>query len=179
MRFGSRRGTDRCLAGPTNLSMRRDERGVAMVEFALVLPLLLVCLLGVIDFAKALNYWIDQTSLANQAARMAAVNKNPAPNLQAYIKAQAGTPELRDRIGVCVSFPSGGSKAIGSPVTVKVIQRQPWLQMFTKPNGIKFFGIRFHWDAPVIVGSATMRIEQEVTAVDAGNNLAPPGLACS
>ena len=46
-----------------------DERGVALVEFALVLPLLLVLLLGMIDVGKAVNYWNDETHLANEAAR--------------------------------------------------------------------------------------------------------------
>ena len=41
------------------------EAGVALVEFALVLPLLLVILFGMLDFGKAFNYWIDTTHLAN------------------------------------------------------------------------------------------------------------------
>src|SRR5215211_4186607 len=48
--------------------MRRltsDERGVALVEFALVLPILLLILFGVIEFGKAFTMWIDETHLAN------------------------------------------------------------------------------------------------------------------
>ena len=50
------------------------QEGVALIEFALVLPLLLLLVLGVIDFGKAFNYKNDETHLANQAARYAAVN---------------------------------------------------------------------------------------------------------
>jgi Flp pilus assembly pilin Flp len=57
--------------------LRRDERGVAITELALVLPLLLILLLGMIDVGKAFNEWIDQTHLANEGARLAAVNYCP------------------------------------------------------------------------------------------------------
>jgi Flp pilus assembly protein TadG len=70
-----------------------SESGVALVEFALVLPLLLVLLLGVLDFGKGFNYWIDETHLANEAARFAVVNKNPGTSgsLQNYVLSQADT----------------------------------------------------------------------------------------
>src|SRR5919201_6035109 len=72
-----------------------DERGVALVEFALVVPLVLLLILGMIDFGKAINYWIDETHLANEGARWAAVNKNPGTGktLQQYILDQVETGE--------------------------------------------------------------------------------------
>ena len=54
-----------------------DERGTSLTEFALVLPVLLLLLLAMVDFGKAVNSWIDQTHLANEGARMAMVNNNP------------------------------------------------------------------------------------------------------
>src|ERR671932_212438 len=97
-----------------------DERGAALVELALVLPVLLILLLGTIDFGKALNYWIDETHLANEGARWAAVDKNPGAgggrSLQQYIRDQVNTAELHgDAAGtqqsahaaqVCISFPN-------------------------------------------------------------------------
>lgn len=57
--------------------LRREEGGQALVEFALVaLPLMLI-LLGIVDFARALNYYNDLTQIAGQGARAAAVNSNP------------------------------------------------------------------------------------------------------
>ncbi len=58
----------------------RDARGAALAELALVLPLLLLLLLGMLDFGKAFNEWMSQTHLANEGARLAAVNYCPNPS---------------------------------------------------------------------------------------------------
>jgi Flp pilus assembly pilin Flp len=82
-------------------NLRRDNRGVAMVEMAMVLPVLLVVLLGIVDFARAFNYWNDTNQLAADGARFAAVDRNPGEglptpvSLQEFIRSQAETEELR------------------------------------------------------------------------------------
>jgi TadE-like protein len=58
----------------------RDDRGTALVELALVLPILLILLLGMLDFGKAFNEWMNQTHLASEGARLAAVNYCPNPS---------------------------------------------------------------------------------------------------
>src|SRR6266581_2790228 len=93
----------------------RDQRGAALIEFTLVLPLLLILLLGMVDFGRVFNYWIDETHLANTGARWAAVNKNPGPggSLQESIRDSADTNELKNggtssvpnALQVCISFP--------------------------------------------------------------------------
>ena len=147
----------------------RDERGAALVEFALVLPLLLVLLLGMLEFGKAYNYWIDTTHLANQGARWAVVNRNPgAGTLQDYIQGQANTVELRDggtpsipagdEAEVCISFPLGSSN-VGDPVHVTVSATYHWLP---------FIGDRISSTEVTISGSATMRLEAQPTNYGAG-----------
>ncbi|MEV6600785.1 TadE family protein [Actinoplanes sp. NPDC051346] len=51
---------------------RRDE-GAAAVEMALVLPLLLLLLFGIIDFGRALNIQITLTEAAREGARATAL----------------------------------------------------------------------------------------------------------
>ena len=67
--------------------------GVAMVEMALVMPLLLILVLGIMDFGKAFNYWNDSTHMAATAARFASVNNDPggSVSLQKYIQQSADT----------------------------------------------------------------------------------------
>jgi Flp pilus assembly protein TadG len=55
----------------------RREEGQATVEFAIVIPLLLLLVVGIFEFGKAFNYWIDLNHLANEGARWAAVDKVP------------------------------------------------------------------------------------------------------
>ena len=140
-----------------------DEKGAALVEFALVLPLLLLLLFSILEFGRAFNYWIDQTHLANVAARWAAVDKNPGPGstLQESIRMQANTEELRSGgtasvpvpLQVCLEFPNGTS-AIGDPVEATVRTDFNWLP---------FLGDQVGAMTTTLTGSATMRLERPPT----------------
>jgi Flp pilus assembly protein TadG len=145
----------------------KSERGATLVEFALVLPLLLVLLFGMLDFGKAFNYWIDETHLANEAARWAVVNKNPGSGtLQQYVQQQADTPELRNGgtpsvpspLQICISFPNGTAN-VGDPVHVTAAATYNWLP---------FLGTKIGIAQTTITGSATMRLEAVPTNYGAG-----------
>ena len=51
----------------------RGESGAAIVEFALILPFLVLIIVLMLDFGRAFNYWISVTHLASEGARLAAV----------------------------------------------------------------------------------------------------------
>ena len=53
----------------------RNERGQAMVEFALVLPILMALLLGIIQFGIVFNNYITLTDATRAGARKAAVSR--------------------------------------------------------------------------------------------------------
>jgi Flp pilus assembly protein TadG len=155
----------------------RKEAGTALVEFALVLPLFLVLLLGMVDFGKGLNYWIDQTHLANQAARFATVDRNPGAGdgrtLQDYIRGEANTGELAfgdtqsvaDPLVVCITFPEGNTATdpvkAGDPVTVEIKTTYDWLPFLDANMGVA---------AVDITGSATMRLEAKPTSFSPDDN---------
>jgi Flp pilus assembly protein TadG len=163
---------DASLAPPHMSSIHstiNDERGQALVEFALVLPLLILLLFALLDFGKAYNYWIDQTHLANEGARWAAVDKNPAGvtlTLQQYIASKANTDELKSGgtsnisgpLGVCIAFPAGTSN-VGNPVEVRVSTTYNWLPII---------GAKISILQTQINGSATMRIEKKPVNYAAG-----------
>jgi hypothetical protein len=59
-----------------NTSIRkrtRRERGQALVEFAFIVPIFLILLLGIVDFGWALKSWITVTNATREGARMGAV----------------------------------------------------------------------------------------------------------
>jgi Flp pilus assembly protein TadG len=51
------------------------DRGAAAVEFALLLPVLLLIVFGIIDFGRALNAQITLTQAAREGARLAALGE--------------------------------------------------------------------------------------------------------
>ena len=58
---------------------RREERGQNLVELALILPVVLLLLFGMLDFARAFNYKDQTTQVANETARWIIVNQLPTP----------------------------------------------------------------------------------------------------
>jgi Flp pilus assembly protein TadG len=141
------------------------EDGASLVEFALVLPVLVLLLFGMLDFGKAFNYWIDETHLANEGARWAVVNRNPGGgSLQQYLVDQATTDELRNGgtasitnpAEVCISFPNGTSN-VGDPVLVTVSATYNWLPV-----------IGLDTAQTTITGSSHMRLEALPTNYSAG-----------
>ena len=55
---------------------RRDDRGAAAVEFALVLPILVVLVFGIVDFGRALFAYNYLTSAVREGGRFAAVQNS-------------------------------------------------------------------------------------------------------
>ncbi|MDQ0868555.1 Flp pilus assembly protein TadG [Arthrobacter sp. V1I9] len=68
-----------------------SERGAAAVEFAILLPLLLMLVLGTIEFGRAYNAQITLTNAARDGVRYMAIVKDPA---EAKKKAQAAAASV-------------------------------------------------------------------------------------
>jgi len=139
---------------------RERESGQALVEFALILPLFLMIVVGIIQFGIGLNFWLDMQRIANQGARWAVVNEYPGcprsgpttcpQSLQQYLtESEVARGENLD---VRICFPSGVS-TVGNPV--KVIIKQPLnflsvVTFFTPGSGLNID----------LTAEATMRLEQ-------------------
>jgi len=63
---------------PTLRTRARDSRGQALVEFALVLPMLATMLLAIVQFGIVFNHYIDLTDAVRAGARKAAVSSTAA-----------------------------------------------------------------------------------------------------
>jgi Flp pilus assembly protein TadG len=147
-----------------------------MVEFALVAPLLFALVFGLIDFSRAFNYLNVEQQLANEGARLAAVNAKPgtcpggagpAASLQQYIQCQSTTKELASGgtfwlakgAQVCITFPAGTSR-FGDPVQVTVSVPYKWMPID--------WGNSSPPAATTITGSGTMRLETAATNFASG-----------
>jgi Flp pilus assembly protein TadG len=142
----------------------RSERGAALVEFALVLPVLLLLVFGMMDFGKAINYWLDANHLAAEGARHVAVNRNLGTTLELYLRNQADTTELRN----------GGTGSVPTPLQTTLCYFDDEAPFGTIGEGDRVrvrATVTYRWmpflglsaTTTTISGSAISRIEQTVT----------------
>lgn len=98
------------------MKAKQKERGAVAVEMAMLLPLLLLILIGTIEFGRVLNVQISMTQAAREGARYAAIHyKDPGLNVTAATLAAA--PSLS---GLPVGVTNNASScAPDSNVTVK------------------------------------------------------------
>jgi hypothetical protein len=138
-----------------------SEDGQALVEFALVLPVVVVILFGIVLFGFALNDSIDQTQLVSEAARFAAVNSehgtgaikepsNPKDFLD-WITKQGDNSDVEKATATLCSPES----KVGQYVEVKLKSMYNW---FKASKVFELFGGTFNAETP-IVSTARMRIE--------------------
>lgn len=88
--------------------MSRDsERGAAAVEFAILLPLLLMLVLGTIEFGRAYNAQITLTNAARDGVRVMAINNDPtaaktaAKNAAASVSSTIPTSDITLSTSTC------------------------------------------------------------------------------
>jgi Flp pilus assembly protein TadG len=62
---------------------RRGESGASAVEFAVILPLLVVLVFGIIAFGFGFARWVALTNGAREGARYMAINSAGDPNAEA------------------------------------------------------------------------------------------------
>jgi len=64
-----------CLQGRGNLEQKRHfDRGAAAVEMALVTPLLVAMIIGIIDFSRVFNAELQLSQAAREGARLASLS---------------------------------------------------------------------------------------------------------
>ena len=80
---------------------KQKERGAVAVEMAVVLPLLLLILIGTMEFGRVFNVQNSLTQAAREGARHAAIKYNK-PDLDVAGTALAAAPSL-DGLGVAVA----------------------------------------------------------------------------
>jgi Flp pilus assembly protein TadG len=178
-------GSGRCKSGGASLRaraawkrrvrLRGREEGQALVEFALIAPLLLMLVFGIIYFGIGLNTWLDLNRVANQGARQAVVNHWPtqcargetsctnsngatACNTVMATNSRARLQDVlrcqtRNNAAATVCYPgkTQATATIGDPVTVRIAQ--PFTLFFMERLTI------------TLTGKATMRLEQKPTLI--------------
>ena len=98
------------------MKVRRDkERGANLVEFALIAPLLIMLVMGIIDFGWILSTQQDVRHGAREAARLAAVNAGNTTTMKDLV---CGSMNVSS--GATVTFSYTGA-AIGNSGSVVLV----------------------------------------------------------
>ncbi len=133
------------------LKVRRKERGANLVEFALIAPLLIMLVMGIIDFGWILSTQQDVRHGAREAARLAAVNAGTTAVMTTSV---CGAMNISS--GATVTFNNGGG-AIGSTGSIVLVSPVTSLTGFASlPFADSIYPTAF-------TESVTFRLEQPAT----------------
>jgi hypothetical protein len=158
---------------PTSIALRNDTRnrcwrhvcrsqsGQATVEFALIIPIVVLILFGIAYFGIALNDWIDETHIASTGARFAEVNENcivkgsphtcelgvreEGPFLK-WLTEQGDNSQIKNAVATMCSPTS----KLGDYVEVKLTYKYKWVPV-----------LKLKVAETPLTSTARMRIEQE------------------
>jgi len=106
--------------------MRRllgNERGTALLETAMTLPLLLIVSVGIFEFGRAFQTWQVLTNAAREGARLAVLPNSTDAGVKARVKSYLATGQLTATPAIVLNPAStvdigGGATAKSSLVTV-------------------------------------------------------------
>lgn len=90
----------------------RGDRGAAFLEFAIIVPILLTLVMGIVEFGRAYNVVVSLQGAAREGARVLALG-NTSPNLAAVDAAVRGaTPTPIDSISKTACTAAGGQARV-------------------------------------------------------------------
>jgi hypothetical protein len=129
----------------------RNSEGGALVEFAVVLPILLLVLTGIFTFGIAMNNYNELTEAVNTGARLLAISRGQATDPCAVTAAAvyAAAPTLTQK-GLSLSFvlngnPYSGASCPSSSTTTgaagNLVEGQPAEVIVTYPCNLAIYGI--------------------------------------
>jgi Flp pilus assembly protein TadG len=140
---------------------RDSEKGQALVEFTMVLPMFLLLLFALVDFGRGFYTWIVVTNAAREGARVAAVQGDQAA-IQSRIDASycSNAPDDCSLDHSKLTWTNSGTANIqgerGDPV---VIELSYDFEFVTPMGAIMEFLSAGNITAPDITAHSSMRLE--------------------
>ena len=140
----------------------RSERGAALIEAALTLPLLLLVCVGIIEFGRLYQTWQVMTNAAREGARVAvlpSVNGGAEARVRQYL--QNGGLNSDASVGVTVTPVNVSLGAAGTASASRVTVTYPFSFMALQPVA-RLVVPGSTAGAPItLTSSATMRNESQ------------------
>lgn len=117
--------------GQTRSVERRAEAGQALVEFALVAPLLILLVIGLVEFGRAWNAFQVITDAAREGARTAVIADPAITQDSVYSTIQSALARAALDADSAVIDLSGVDGATGTPARIEI--RYPYRFTFLAP----------------------------------------------
>ena len=106
----------------------RDERGAAVVELALILPILVMFVFGIVQFGNGYNARVELTAAVREGARAAALGGTTVTAADIDQKTKAAAPGLTGSLITVTS-----ARCVGTPVPVNSTVTATYLFQYSIP----------------------------------------------
>ncbi|BBE23614.1 hypothetical protein MN0502_24970 [Arthrobacter sp. MN05-02] len=126
------------------MALKTNERGAVAVELALVLPILILLMFGIIEVGRAYNAQVTLTSAAREAVRVVAIGKNDAAAInKAITVAEVLNPDLASGNFTISRSPGGAANTCpaNSTVTVTISYTMTTLTGIATPFSLRGKGV--------------------------------------
>jgi Flp pilus assembly pilin Flp len=111
----------------------RDQEGASLVEFALVAPVLLLVLVGILDLGRAVNAYVTVSNAAREGSHYAILHPTAAPSAIASAVRARVVPLDETQVAVTTSYYNGSAfsswppaSPYPTPLPVRVSVCYPW-----------------------------------------------------
>ena len=110
------------------MSTSKDDKGAAAVEFALILPVLILLIGGIVDFGRAMYTEVMLTNASREGARTAIITSATLADVRARASAAAPTITVTTNAVMCGG--PGSSTTVTSTTGFSWVILGPALKMF-------------------------------------------------
>jgi len=143
------------------LKRKNGERGAALMEVALTLPLMLLVAVGIFEFGRAYQTWQVLTNAAREGARVAVLPGTNDAAVRARVQAYLDAGIISDASGATVTITRNNTIAIGAGTATasRVVVAFPFSFIVLQPVARLVVAGSTVGSALTMTASATMRNE--------------------
>jgi Flp pilus assembly protein TadG len=141
-----------------------SERGTALLETALTLPLLLLVSVSIFEFGRAYQTWQVLTNAAREGARIAVLPNVTASQVETRVRAYMDSGQLQNSTSATVVVDGNQTVSIGGTATAKaslVTVNYPFSFIVLNPVARLIRGSTTLGSAFTMVATAEMRNESQ------------------
>jgi Flp pilus assembly protein TadG len=101
----------------TMMTRLRGERGTALLETAITLPIVLVVVVGIFEFGRAFQTWQVLTNAAREGARLSVMPNETPGTVETRVRSYMSSGQLSGQAGASVSVNRNATIAVAGGTT--------------------------------------------------------------